>query len=522
MSFLTRLSIHRRTALVMGLLMAAIVAMAVVAVLKFKALGATVQELSQAQAERIQLSQRWDANIREAVARWGAVALAPDASLYTEVKDATLAISTDTTQVQKRFAEIELSEAGKKLGAELGDIRKQWLAERDKVRAAIESGDQEGAKALGRGSFATVSKTYLEVSGRHAAYQMERARLEGEEAAAAARASLLLMMAVAAACLLGGVLLAAAFVRSLVRPIEAALGVAERIAAGDLSQGVPLQPGAAGRDELARLLSAMQGMQSELRQLIGRIGSSAEGMALASSEIANGNADLSQRTERTAGSLQETASAMEKLTGSVGDTARSAGSAKGLADEAGQAARVGGEVVSAVVTTMGEISESSRRIGEIVGTIDSLAFQTNILALNAAVEAARAGEQGRGFAVVASEVRALAQRSAAASREIRGLIEGSTAKVGEGARLVEQAGQAMGQLVTRVNGVAAVIREISDATEAQSQGLAQINGAVAELDRMTQQNAALVEQSAAAAATMGQQARELSAQTQRFRVGALA
>jgi methyl-accepting chemotaxis protein len=323
-----------------------------------------------------------------------------------------------------------------------------------------------------------------------------------------------LLAVVAVACLGAGLWLAIAFARSLLRPIDDAVAVAERIAAGDLSQPVRVQ----GRDEMARLLRAMQGMQTELSQLIGRIGQGADSVATASGEIAQGNGDLSQRTEQAAAALQQTSSSVQELSGSVGETARSAQAARQLAQEAGATAQAGGEAVAAVVSTMDEITQSSRRIGEIVGTIDSIAFQTNILALNAAVEAARAGEQGRGFAVVASEVRALAQRSSAASREIRTLIEGSTRCVDEGARQVGQAGQTMGQLVQRVRDVATVIREISDATERQSSGLSQVHLAITELDRTTQHNAALVEQTAAAASSLGDQAGQLKAQTRRFRV----
>ncbi len=513
-SFLSSFSIGRRIALVTGFLMSAVLLVGAVALMQFFTLTGTVRELAEGQAERIQLSQRWDANIREAVARWQAVALAPDASLFAEVREATLAISTDTTRVQKRFAEIELSPEGKALGQELGAARARWLAERDQVRAAIEAGEQDKARELGRGSFAEVSKAYLAVSARHADFQVQRARADGDQAEATARRKMGLLVAVAVACLAGGLLLAIGFARSLLKPIDDAVSVAERIASGDLSQSVQVQ----GRDEMARLLRAMQAMQHELSQLIGRIGQGADGVATASGEIAQGNGDLSQRTERAAAALQQTASSMQELSGSVAETARSAGEARQLAQQAGSTAQAGGEAVAAVVSTMDEITGASRRIGEIVGTIDSIAFQTNILALNAAVEAARAGDQGRGFAVVAAEVRALAQRSAAASREIRTLIESSTRCVDEGARQVGEAGQTMGQLVQRVRDVATVIHEISEATERQSAGIGQVHDAVTELDRMTQHNAALVEQTAAAASSLGDQAGQLKQHTLRFRV----
>lgn len=516
MHWLTSLSIARRTALVIGLLLAAMVAVTLLALNKYRGLSASMAELTGSQVERIELSQRWDANIREAVARWHTLSLSPDPALFAQVKDVTLQISTDTTRVQKRFAEIESSEEGLRLGKELGEARSRWLAERDAVRQALEAGDMDAARALGNGRFDQVSRAYLEVSARHAAYQIERTRKDGAAEQAHAQQQLQLLFSITAVCVVAGAVLGVGFARSLTRPIDAAVQVAERIAEGDLTANIQV----IGRDEMSRMLVAMQAMQSQLRDLIGNIGRGAQGLALASGEIAQGNQDLSERTERTASSLQQAASAMEQIAGTVSQTAASSRTASDIALQAGEAARSGGEVVFGVVQTMGEISEASRRIGDIVGTIDSLAFQTNILALNAAVEAARAGEQGRGFAVVAAEVRALARRSADASREIRALIQHSTGKVEDGSRLVKDAGRTMEDLVARVARVSEVIREISVATAEQSQGLAQVNGTVAELDRMTQQNAALVEQSAAAASAMGHQAQELSAQTARFRIAA--
>ena len=516
MKFLLSLSIARRTSLAMGLFMAALVVVALLAIAKFKALSETVNELASSQVERIELSQRWDANIREAVARWHTLSLAPDPALFEQVKEVTLAISTDTTRVQKRFLEIESSEKGKALGRELGEARTLWLSQRDAVRRAIEGGDADAARALGAGSFAKVSKDYLAVSARHADYQIERARIEGEAAHRQAERQLAMLLAVTVGCLMAGVLITVVFVRSLMAPIREAVQVAERIADGDLTAPIQVR----GQDEMSRMLVAMQTMQQRLRELIGSIDQSANGLVVAAREIAQGNTDLSERTERTASSLQQAASAMEQISGTVGQTAASARAANDMAAQAGEAARSGGEAVVAVVRTMGEITDASRRMADIIGVIDGIAFQTNILALNAAVEAARAGEQGRGFAVVASEVRALAKRSADSSREIRALIQQSNGKVEDGARLVEGAGRSMEELVSRVSRVSEVIREISIATDEQSQGLAQINGTVSELDRMTQQNAALVEQSAAGATAMGQQVRELTAQTSRFRIAA--
>jgi methyl-accepting chemotaxis protein len=289
-------------------------------------------------------------------------------------------------------------------------------------------------------------------------------------------------------------------------PIQRALTVAERIAEGDLTSEVSVQR----HDELGRLLQAVAAMQERLRGLVGDIQQSSGSIQVASTEVASGNADLSQRTELAASSLQQAASSMEQLTGTVRHSADSAEQARQLAASASSVASRGGEVVARVVSTMGEINASSRKIADIIGVIDGIAFQTNILALNAAVEAARAGEQGRGFAVVASEVRSLAQRSAEAAREIKTLIGRSVDSVEAGARLVGDAGTTMTDIVDSVRRVSDIIGEITDAAGQQSAGIGQLNSAVAQLDQMTQQNSALFEQGAAAAESLKDQAVHLS------------
>ncbi|MFM2068285.1 MAG: hypothetical protein RLZZ584_3194 [Pseudomonadota bacterium] len=301
--------------------------------------------------------------------------------------------------------------------------------------------------------------------------------------------------------------------RSIVGPLEQAHDLAQAIAGGDLTSQVPSQ----GKDECSDLLRAVAGMQDALRGMVGNIRQTTESISTASTQIASGNQDLSGRTEQTAGSLQQTASSMEQLTGTVRQTADSARTANQLASSAAQAAQRGGEVVSQVVQNMDEISSQSRKIAEIIGTIDGIAFQTNILALNAAVEAARAGEQGRGFAVVAGEVRNLAQRSANAAREIKSLIGASVDKVESGSRLVQDAGATMSEIVTSVQRVSDIIGEITAAATEQSSELGQVNTAVTQLDQMTQQNAALVEESAAAAESLREQAARLAELVAAFR-----
>jgi methyl-accepting chemotaxis protein len=302
--------------------------------------------------------------------------------------------------------------------------------------------------------------------------------------------------------------------RSICNPLDQAVAVAARIASGDLGGRVEAE----GRDEPARLMQALAGMQQSLRGLVGQVRESSESIEMASTEVATGNADLSQRTELAAGNLQRTASSMAQLTATVRQSADSARTANQLASSAAEVAARGGNVVSQVVSTMDEIDASSKKIADIIGVIDGIAFQTNILALNAAVEAARAGEQGRGFAVVAGEVRNLAQRSAEAAREIKALIGASVDRVESGSRLVQDAGATMTEIVASVQRVTDIIGEISAASTEQSQGIGAINGAVTELDQMTQQNAALVEESAAAAESLKEQAKRLAAVVSKFRL----
>ncbi len=290
-------------------------------------------------------------------------------------------------------------------------------------------------------------------------------------------------------------------------------GMMRRVAGGDLQ----VQPEVAEGDDRS-LNAALSEMVAKLRETVGTIRLATDSIATASSEIASGNQDLSTRTEATASSLQHTASSMDQLTGSVRHSADSAQQASQMATAASQAAHRGGGIVSQVVTSMDEINVASRKISEIISVIDGIAFQTNILALNAAVEAARAGEQGRGFAVVAGEVRTLAQRSAQAAREIKTLIAASSEKVESGSKLVEDAGQAMQEIVSGVQRVTDIIGEISLAANEQSGGIGQINQAVTQLDEMTQQNAALVEQSAAAATSMSEQAALLARAVAAFRL----
>jgi methyl-accepting chemotaxis protein len=303
-------------------------------------------------------------------------------------------------------------------------------------------------------------------------------------------------------------------VRSITRPLETAVRIANSVAAGDLTQQIDVE----SNDETGRLMHALKQMNASLVKIVAEVRSGTDSITTASSEIAAGNLDLSSRTEEQASSLEETASSMEELTSTVKQNADNARQANQLALTASQVAVKGGTVVGQVVATMGSINTSSRKIVDIISVIDGIAFQTNILALNAAVEAARAGEQGRGFAVVASEVRNLAQRSASAAKEIKELIDDSVGKVDEGSKLVGQAGATMNEMVESVKRVTDIMAEIMAASQEQSAGIEQVNQAIAQMDQVTQQNASLVEEAAAAAESMQDQARQLANTVGAFRL----
>ncbi|MDP3350801.1 MAG: methyl-accepting chemotaxis protein [Hydrogenophaga sp.] len=383
------------------------------------------------------------------------------------------------------------------------------------VLTAVRSGDVEDARTIYSDKVVPLAQTAIGLSEQLIQLQVDVAAQEFKLARELEVLVETAMISAAAFSLLLGVGLAIGITRSITRPINEAVKVAETVAAGDLTS----QINPSGRNEVADLLRALKSMNESLVKVVAEVRGNAESVATASAQIAQGNADLSQRTEEQASALEETSASMEQMGSSANQNADNARQANQLASSASTVARQGGTVVGQVVQTMRDINDSSRKISDIIGVIDGIAFQTNILALNAAVEAARAGEQGRGFAVVAGEVRTLAQRSAQAAKEIKSLIEASVHKVETGATLVNTAGSAMTEIVGEVKRVADLIGEISAATREQSTGIGHIGSAVAQLDQSTQQNAALVEQMASAASTLNQQAHGLVESVAVFRVG---
>jgi len=396
----------------------------------------------------------------------------------------------------------------------VGQYRESQL----KLIGLLRDNKHDEALAYLRGESREVFRATTESIGKLGALNDQGAAGAQDDAATSYQAILWGLGVLVAVALALGALVALLMTRSLTRPLNQAAEAADRIADGDLRGHIESPRG----DELGDLLRALARMQQALGDSLRTVRSSADSIATASAEVSNGSHDLSTRAEVTASSLQETSAAMQQVNETVQLSAQSASEARDLARVASGVAQRGGTVVAEVVTTMDNIQGTSRKVADIIGVIDGIAFQTNILALNAAVEAARAGEQGRGFAVVAGEVRTLAQRSAQAAREIKTLISGSVAQVDDGAKLVTRAGSTMQEVVDAVLQVSTLVGRIADASEAQSRSLGEIKAAISQLDGMTQQDAALVEESAAAAESLRDQADKLAGVVARFRLASLA
>ena len=382
----------------------------------------------------------------------------------------------------------------------------EYLQISDKMAALAREGNNKEAMELMR-----TDSSKLNTKVRGLVDKMVKTNVDGgvdayKKGTESYEASRSLIIVVLVTSILLGLALAYAIARIVSRPLQDAVKLAQTVASGDLTSNIDVQT----RDETGMLLQALKEMNQSLLQVVSQVRQGTDEITTAATEIAKGNLDLSNRTENQASSLEETASSMEEITSTIKHNSDNARQANQLSHSASAVAQKGGDVVSQVVDTMGSINESSKKIVDIIAVIDGIAFQTNILALNAAVEAARAGEQGRGFAVVASEVRNLAQRSASAAKEIKELINDSVDKVGQGTRLVDQAGATMKEVVDSVKRVSDIISEITAAGTEQSSGIEQINTAVTQMDQMTQQNAALVEEAAAAAGALQDQAQNLS------------
>ena len=509
------LRVTHKLALAFGLLVLLTLAMAGAGVQSLRLLKAGLDDIAIHHSPGIMYAGEWHAHLEGAGRHMRSVFLVPPEARKAEL-DGVRAMRTERERLRAELVKITQDGNAKTQLAALEDTRRTYLGlEEDFLRLA-DAGRLDEARELLLARIIRVQLAYNDALDKLVDAIEEEENAEVREAEATYATGMELLLASATICLLLGAFFGWAVGRSITVPIAEAVTVAKRVADGDLTQQIQTTRS----DEPGLLLQALAEMTRKLRQLVGDVSTGAHVVAQASTQIAQGNVDLSQRTEEQASTLEETAGSMEELTSSVTQTAGNEQQASQLAVGASDVARKGGEVVGQVVRTMSGISESSRKISEIIGVIDGIAFQTNILALNAAVEAARAGDQGRGFAVVAAEVRTLAQRSAAAAKEIKALISGSVEQVEAGSRLVEAAGQTMGDIVASVKKVSDLIGEIAIASQEQSSGIEQVNTAVTAMDQVVQQNASLVEEAAAATESMKAQAATLLQTIARFRIEA--
>ncbi|MFA9215912.1 MAG: methyl-accepting chemotaxis protein [Sphingomonadaceae bacterium] len=489
-----------------GLMMVLIVAMAVAGIWRLQAVGLLTEDMVGNAMLKERLTAEWHNLISVSGVRVIATAKAAELAPPQAELDKASATRARVNAILKQLEPMLSSDEEKTLMAAVTAARKVYAKSRDDLFALKKAGDADGVRKLADGLLETQFQAYLTAVEGIGAYEAGIQRQRVVEVQQQHQDGKRFLLALAAGALALGAWCAIVIAGSITRPLHQAVQVAQTVAAGDLSSQIEVH----SRDETGQLLQALKDMNASLVRIVGQVRSGTDTITTASGEIASGNLDLSARTEQQASSLQQTASSMEQLTVTVKQNGDNSRQAHTLALSASEVARKGGTVVSEVVGTMGEINASAHKIVDIIGVIDGIAFQTNILALNAAVEAARAGEQGRGFAVVATEVRNLAQRSAAAAREIKTLISDSVDKVEAGTRLVDLAGSTMNEIVVNVRHVTEIIGEITRASGEQTLGIEQINAAIAQMDRVTQQNAALVEEAAAAAASLQDQSGALS------------
>jgi methyl-accepting chemotaxis protein len=502
MKFLSNLRIGNRLAVAFAIVLGLTVISTAIALVSSRNNAEATRVMMQSPLAKERLISDWYVLTYSAIARTSMIARTTDETLPVVFADV---ISDSVKKGSETIAKVEkllVTEEEKAVLKSILDLRAKYQTAKDDVGKAKASGNAVDTARAFKESFQPAAKAYetrvLDL------LSMERQAIDDMSQAidAANTRSFNLQLLLTVLTVVSGGIFAFFISRSIVRPLAQAVQVAETVAAGDLSMHIEVE----SRDEAGQLMQALKNMNANLAKVVGEVRTGTETIATASGQIASGNQDLSSRTEEQASSLEQTAASMEELTSTVKQNADNARQANQLAVSASEVAVKGGNVVSQVVDTMGSINASSKKIVDIIGVIDGIAFQTNILALNAAVEAARAGEQGRGFAVVASEVRSLAQRSAAAAKEIKTLIGDSVEKVEEGSKQVEEAGRTMDEIVGSVKRVTDIMGEITAASQEQTSGIEQINQAITQMDQVTQQNAALVEEASAAAQSLQEQA----------------
>ena len=513
---LLNLNIANRLRLGFGLLTVLIVVLAFVGMHALGTLHDSTTDLAKGVWPRARLANVALDNVRGSMARVGQMVGSDDAATRHDARER---LAANLQAADKALVELEpllVTSTGRELLAEARARRDEYVALVRQVEGLVGQDQLDAATALAFGKTYDALQAFAQALRKQVDFQESRFDALSLGADTTYTLAFRIIAVTEAVAILLAIGAAWLITRSVVRPLTRAVEVARTVAAGDLTSEIAVS----GRDEAAQMMQALKDMNASLLKVVSDVRAGSDGIAVAAREIASGNLELSSRTEQQASALEETASSMEEMTSTVKQNADNAQQANQLAASASEVARKGGQVVARVVDTMGGIDTASRKIVDIIAVIDGIAFQTNILALNAAVEAARAGEQGRGFAVVATEVRALAQRSASAAKEIKQLIDDSVSQVQLGSVLVAEAGSTMDEVVTSVQRVTDIMGEISSASQEQQGGITQINQAVAEMDTVTQQNAALVEEAAGAAGSLQEEAERLARMVAVFKVGA--
>jgi len=500
------LKIGTRLAAGFGLILVFMAIVTAIGISHMQTVADATRDMMQQPLAKERLISDWYRVIHTGVRRTGAIVKSSDPSLTAFFAEDTAAGTKEVEELQKQVVPLIEEGAEKEVYNQMLEQRKRYLGARDSIIKLKKEGKLDEADALMTDTFVPSSKVYLASLQKMLTMQRKAIDDQAAQVEALYERSRTFMIAFAVIMLAFGAVSAWWLARGIVLPLHRAVDIAVAVADKDLRSDIVVD----SSDETGRLLQALKTMNDGLTEIVTEVRSGTDNIANASTEIASGNLDLSSRTEEQASSLAETASSMEQLTSTVKQNADNARQANQLAMTASEVAQRGGAVVAEVVHTMDEINSSARKIVDIISVIDGIAFQTNILALNAAVEAARAGEQGRGFAVVATEVRNLAQRSAAAAKEIKELIGNSVDKVDAGTSLVSQAGATMDEVVTSIQRVTDIMGEITSASAEQSSGIEHVNLAIGQMDSVTQQNAALVEEAAAAAASLQDQAAALA------------
>ncbi len=513
MNWIQRLTIASRIGIGFATLLLMAALLAVFATLVLQRTGVAVDRLVHAEWVKASAATTIDTMTRANARRTMELFLVDEAAAR-QVRERIAENRRSIDEAVATLEELVMLPEGQQKLAQIKEARVAYVASFGEVDRLLQAGQREAARAALMSTTLPALDTLQERVRAMSDFQSQVAAGTGNAVADDIRQTLGWLVGLGLAMLAASVLMGWWLSRAIARPIEQAVQVAERVAAGELGHRVQTDQGG----EPGRLMRALAQMDESLTQVVGRVRQASESIATGSSQIATGTTDLSQRTEEQAANLQQTAASMEQLAGTVRQSADAARTASQMASQARDEATQGGALMQTVSQTMQRISEASRRIGEINAVIDGIAFQTNILALNAAVEAARAGEHGRGFAVVASEVRALAQRSAEAARSIKDLVANSVGSVDEGHACVDQAVRQIDAIVGRVRRVSDTVSQISGAADEQTRGIEQINQAVTQLDQVTQQNAALVEESAAASGSLRHQAEQLVAAVGVFRL----